>query len=97
MPHNTTEIVSVGAKGVDTCAKNYAIKNKIRLKEFLPKYDKYPGRVAPIKRNDEIINYSDMVVAFWDGKSRGTKYVIEKCRELAVPCKVILINSEVAT
>ena len=75
LPEGTTEIVSGGAKGIDSCAKKFAIKNKIKITEFLPEYDKY-GRIAPLKRNDLIIDYSDMVIAFWDGKSKGTKDMI---------------------
>lgn len=80
LPINVTEIVSGGARGIDTCAKNYAIRKGIKITEFLPQYDKY-GRGAPLKRNLQIIDYSDMVIAFWDGKSRGTRYVIENCRK----------------
>ena len=78
LPEGTTEIVSGGARGIDTCAKNYAVKNNIKLTEFLPKYEKF-GKVAPLMRNDEIIEYADMVLGFWDGKSRGTQYVIGEC------------------
>ena len=87
LPENTTEIVSGGARGVDTCAKNYAVRNNIKLTEFLPEYDKY-GKIAPLLRNNEIIEYADMVLAFWDGKSRGTYYVINKCKELNKPFRV---------
>lgn len=80
LPKDTNEIVSGGAKGIDTCAKVYALKNGIKLTEFLPEYNKY-GRIAPIKRNDLIIDYADIVLAFWDGMSRGTKYVIDTCRK----------------
>lgn len=77
---NVTEIVSGGAKGIDTCAKKYALSNGIKLTEFLPEYNKY-GRGAPLKRNLLIIDYADEVLAFWDGRSSGTKYVIEQCRK----------------
>ena len=80
LPENIDEIVSGGAKGIDTCAKTYVQNNNIKLTEFLPDYDKY-GKSAPLKRNDLIIEYSDMVLAFWDGKSRGTKYVIDCCKK----------------
>ncbi len=80
LPVDVTEIVSGGARGIDTCARNYAIRNGIKITEFLPQYDKY-GRGAPLKRNLQIIDYSDMVIAFWDGKSRGTRYVIENCKK----------------
>jgi len=89
LPPDTSEIVSGGAKGVDTVAKEYAIKTNLKLTEFLPDYDKY-GRSAPLKRNIKIIEYADIVLAFWDGKSRGTKFVIENCKRLNVPVKVFV-------
>lgn len=38
LPEGTAEIVSGGAKGVDTCARAYALKHGIRMTEFLPDY-----------------------------------------------------------
>lgn len=76
LPPETTEIVSGGAKGADACAKAYAIKNNIRLTEFLPDYKKF-GKSAPLIRNREIIYYCDFVLAFWDCKSRGTKFTVD--------------------
>ena len=80
LPQEVSEIVSGGAKGIDACAKEYANEKGLKLTEFLPEYEKYK-RGAPLKRNIQIIEYSDEVVAFWDGKSRGTKYVIEQCEK----------------
>lgn len=87
LPDDVTEIVSGGARGVDTSAREYAIANGIKLTEFLPEYDKY-GRIAPLRRNITIIEYADMVLAFWDGSSHGTKYVIDNCKKRGVPVKV---------
>ncbi len=78
IPQDVSEIVSGGAIGVDRLARNYAIKNKIKLTEFLPDYNNF-GRVAPLKRNIEIIEYADLVIALWDGSSKGTQFVIETC------------------
>lgn len=80
LPVDVTEIVSGGAKGIDECAKKYAISHKIKLKEFLPEYNKY-SKAAPLKRNLQIIEYADMVIAFWDGRSKGTKHVIDVCKK----------------
>lgn len=80
LPEGTTEIVSGGARGIDTYAREYALAHRLKLTEFLPDYERY-GRRAPLVRNDEIIAYSDEVVAFWDGQSRGTKYVIDHCKK----------------
>jgi len=87
LPENTTEIVSGGARGVDTSAKNHARSHNLKLTEFLPEYSKY-GKLAPLIRNTQIIEYADLVIAFWDGSSRGTKFVIEKCKEKGVEIKV---------
>lgn len=92
IPDDATEIVSGGAKGVDTSAKEYAIEHALKLTEFLPEYERY-GRAAPLKRNVEIINYSDAVIAFWDGASRGTKYVIDYCKKHDVPVTVYDITN----
>ncbi len=80
LPSETTEIVSGGARGIDACAEQYAKANNIPIKIFLPQYEIF-GKSAPLKRNIQIIDYCDIALAFWDGKSHGTEYVIEKCRE----------------
>ena len=82
------EIVSGGAKGVDTLAEKYAIEQKIPYKVFLPQYELY-GRGAPIVRNQEIVDYSDKVIAFWDGRSKGTLSVIKYAKKKGKICQVI--------
>ena len=80
LPKEVTEIVSGGARGVDASAREYALANSIKLTEFLPDYARYK-RGAPLKRNLQIIEYADVVIAFWDGKSKGTKFVIDNCNK----------------
>ena len=86
---DATEIVSGGAKGVDSLAAAYAHAHSIKLVEFLPEYALY-GRAAPIKRNEKIVDYADRVVVFWDGKSRGTLSVIKYAEKVGKPCEVVL-------
>ena len=92
IPIGVTEIISGGAKGIDLCAKLYAQRNEIKLTEILPEYNKYK-RGAPLKRNLEIIKIADRAIAFWDGKSTGTKFVIDNCKKQGVPIKVYIINN----
>lgn len=87
LPQETTEIVSGGAIGIDRCARKYAMDNNIKLTEFLPDYDSH-YRAAPLRRNDLIIDYADIVLVFWDGKSRGSGYVITQCKKKNKPVKV---------
>ncbi len=90
IPPKTTEIVSGGARGIDKCAEKYARQRNLKLTVFMPDYDKY-GKSAPIIRNREIVNYADSVVAFWDGKSSGTKNVIDVCKKLGKTFCVITL------
>ena len=87
LPKAVTEIVTGGAKGIDSCAMNYALTHHIKLTTFLPDYRRF-GRGAPLKRNLEIINYADFLLAFWDGSSKGTRFVIEECGRRNLPIGV---------
>ena len=91
LPPETSLIVTGGAKGIDTCAEEYALKNKIKLSQFKPQYDIFK-RAAPLKRNMIIIQNSDLVLAFWNGKSAGTKHVIDTCKKMNVPVEVIMMT-----
>ncbi|MEG1999916.1 MAG: SLOG family protein [Evtepia sp.] len=90
VPENCTLIVSGGAMGVDTLAEQYAAQHKIQTMIIRPDYKKY-GRSAPIRRNNSIVDHSDMVLAFWDGESRGTKYTIDYANAQRKPVKVVVI------
>ncbi len=81
------EIVSGGAYGIDRCASQYALDHHIPIREFLPDYARY-GQRAPLRRNQEIVDYADAVIAFWDGSSHGTKYVIDLCRQRKKPIRI---------
>ncbi len=93
IPEGTDEIISGGARGIDTCAAEYARAHGIKLTEIFPDYKRY-GRAAPIVRNREIIERSDIVIALWDGRSRGTAHVVSECERLEHPVRVFIIASE---
>ena len=86
---NAEEIVSGGAVGADSCAAEYAKENGIKLTVFLPEYELY-GRAAPIVRNKKIVDYSDKIVAFWNGSSKGTLSVIKYAEKTGKPCEVVI-------
>ena len=87
LPEGVTEIMSGGARGVDTCARNYALSHGLTLTEFLPEYNRF-GKGAPLLRNIAIIEHADLVLAFWDGRSKGTKFVIDYCKKRNIPVVV---------
>ena len=88
MPVNISEMVSGGANGIDQAAAEVANTLNVPLKLFLPDYERY-GKRAPLVRNLEIIEYADEVVAFWNGRSRGTQHVIASCLQRGKPVRVI--------
>lgn len=74
-------LVSGMAKGADMLAYNYAITNNIHIAKFPANWDKY-GNSAGYIRNAEMASFANGLIAFWNGKSPGTKHMIEIMREL---------------
>lgn len=87
IPENVTEIISGGAVGIDTLAEKVADERRISKSIIRPEYDKY-GKKAPLIRNKEIVERAELVIAFWDGKSRGTKFTIDYAKKLNKKIKV---------
>lgn len=82
------EIVSGGARGADTLGERYAIENHIEVARFIPKWDAY-GKKAGVLRNADMGRYGDALVAFWDGKSVGTKHMIDFARNNGLTSVVV--------
>ncbi len=82
------DIVSGGAEGADNMAYNFAINNKIHLIVYKPEWAKY-GKSAGFLRNQTIVDICDVVLAFWNGESRGTADTIEKAKIAKKPTIII--------
>lgn len=83
-----TLIIHGGGRGADEQAGKLATEFGIPAQSFPPDYDSF-GKAAPHVRNDEMLKHADRVLAFWDGKSRGTKSVIDKAEKRGIPVEVI--------
>ena len=80
LPYHKREditIVSGGAIGVDTIAEQYAERWKLKTDIYKPDYETY-NKAAPIIRNTDIVDNSDLIIAFWNGSSKGTLDTIIK-------------------
>ena len=91
IPKETDLIISGGANGVDKIAEDYADRHRISKLILRPKYNLY-RKNAPLIRNDEIVEISDKIIVFWDGKSRGTKHTIEYARKINKEIEIITIT-----
>lgn len=83
-----SHIVSGGAAGADSLVRTYAEKHSIPMIELKPDWKKY-GKAAGFIRNADIIDESDIVLAFWDGESRGTLDSITKAKSKNTECIVV--------
>jgi hypothetical protein len=84
------EVVSGTARGVDKLGEEYATKNCIPLSKFPADWNKH-GKGAGYIRNSQMADYADSLIALWDGKSKGTKHMIDdsKKKGLNVFVKII--------
>ena len=73
------EIVSGGATGADALGERYAKEKGYLLRRFPADWKQY-GRAAGVRRNKEMAQNADALIAFWNGESRGTKNMIEEAR-----------------
>lgn len=87
MPQTWT-VVTGGARGVDKWAEQTARHYLRDVVVYEPDWKKY-GKSAGFIRNNEIVRDCDVVVAFWDGKSKGTKHSIQLARYLKKPCIIL--------
>lgn len=69
-----TEVVSGGARGVDTLGERYAKENNLPLTRKPAEWDKY-GKAAGALRNIQMAEESQALIAVWNG-SRGTQHMI---------------------
>jgi hypothetical protein len=74
-----TEVVSGGCKGVDSLGEFWAREHKVPVKQFPADWDMY-GKAAGPKRNQQMANYGEALIAVWAGQSRGTLDMIAKAK-----------------
>lgn len=82
------EVVSGGAKGADALGEKYAREKEYPVIKFPANWKKNGKAAGPI-RNKKMAEYADALIAFWDGKSKGTKNMIYLAREHKLKIRVI--------
>jgi hypothetical protein len=92
LPADAT-VVSGGAPGVDSVAFQEAVKQKLRTTIFPALWQKY-GKAAGMRRNHDIVRNADKVIAFWDGKSRGTRHSIGLALRANKPLVIFLSHDD---
>jgi hypothetical protein len=81
-------IVCGEARGADSLGKRLACEKRWRVLSFPADWDKY-GKAAGYKRNEEMARNADALIAFWDGKSKGTKHMIDLAKKHGLQTRIV--------
>ena len=90
---NNIVIVSGCANGADAIGERYAKENGLKVEKYPADWKTY-GRCAGPKRNKQMAKVSDYIICFWDGKSKGTKSMIEYAKQYGKPIRSKTIFKE---
>jgi len=91
IPKKEIHILLGDASGADYIGHRYAIDRQFSYTTFLADWNKFGIAAGPI-RNKEMIKEADMLIAFWDGVSRGTRDVIRKAKKQRIKTFVFDYN-----
>lgn len=86
-------IVSGAACGADKLGEQYAKERGYEIDSHPADWNKY-GKSAGYIRNKEMAKSADALMAFWDGKSRGTKHMIDLAKEYGLRVIVVRYDKE---
>jgi len=86
------EIVSGTAKGADELGEKIAIMSPVPLKQFPAQWDTF-GKSAGYRRNEQMAQYADGTIIFWDGESKGSKHMVDLAIKYGLDLWVVLSNS----
>jgi len=82
------ELVSGTARGADKLGELWAATHVVPITPFPAEWGKY-GKSAGYRRNAEMAEYATHAIGFWDGKSKGTKHMIDLCHRADIPTWVV--------
>lgn len=83
------EVVCGEARGADALGKRYSIEHGLKVHSFPADWNTH-GKSAGYKRNEQMAEFADACVAFWDGHSRGTKHMIDIATRKGL--KLLVVN-----
>lgn len=85
-------VVSGTARGADSLGERYARERGYQLRRFPADWERY-GKAAGYRRNSQMADNADALIAFWDGQSRGTKNMIEMAKKKKLEIRIVNTSS----
>ena len=94
-PVSDVTIISGGASGADKLGEKYGKKRHLSIVRFEANWDRFKAAAGPI-RNEKMARYAaevdrKMLIAFWDGQSRGTGSMIELAKKHGIEIHIVNI------
>src|SRR5207244_12929544 len=93
VPDTIAQVLTGGARGADQLGYRWAWKHAIRHQLFRTEWERF-GKSAGVRRNHEMAQAGDMLLAFWDGRSAGTQHMISCMQQLGKPVVVIRTDDQ---
>lgn len=89
-PKHPFTIIQGMAKGADLQARKIAVKNSWPVEDYPADWQRY-GRAAGFIRNQQMLDEGkpDLVLAFWDGKSKGTLHMIDAAKKAGIKVEIV--------
>lgn len=81
-------IVCGGARGADLMGKLFSDKHNAQIYHFPADWNTH-GKSAGYRRNVEMADFADRLIAFWDNKSKGTNHMINIMNQKRKPVELI--------
>jgi hypothetical protein len=89
--HRITQVITGGAKGADQLGYCWAWKHQVKHQLFRADWERF-GKSAGVRRNYQMAQAGDVLIAFWDGQSPGTAHMVQCMRQLGK--LVVIIRME---
>ena len=86
------QVITGGARGADQLGYRWAWKHAIKHQLFRADWERF-GKSAGVRRNHQMAQAGDILLAFWDGRSAGTHHMISCMQQLGKP--VVVIRTDV--
>ena len=90
--HRITQVITGGARGADQLGYRWAWKHAVKHQLYRAAWARF-GKSAGIRRNQQLAQAGDVLVAFWDGQSPGTRPIIGCMQQLGKPVVVVRVDT----
>jgi hypothetical protein len=87
-----TQVITGGARGADQLGYRWAWKHAVKHQLFRAEWARF-GKSAGVRRNYQMAQAGDILVALWDGQSAGTRHMMQCMQQLGKPVVVVRVAS----